>query len=66
MDDSSLVKIVAIVSITLLWIVNALTLKIDSVFASLVVGGIAGLAGYEIGKSGKKPAEDESGGDQVG
>lgn len=59
MDDSTVVKIVAIVSLVVLWTVNAFTLKIDSVLASLVVGAISGLAGYEIGRHMKKEEEAE-------
>ncbi len=59
MDDSTVVKIVAIVSLVVLWTVNAFTLKIDSVLASLVVGAIAGLAGYEIGRHVRNNDEDE-------
>jgi len=49
MKDNTLVKITAIVCITVLEIVNMLTMKIDSVVTGTVFTIIAGLAGYEIG-----------------
>lgn len=50
MKDSTLVKIVAIASITILEVVNLLTARIDG-NVLLTLGAIIGaLAGYEYGK----------------
>ena len=50
MDDSTYIKIAAIIAIAAIECVNLLTAKIDSAITSLVVAAIAGLAGYQIGK----------------
>jgi len=49
-SSSDLVKIVAIVSLTVLESVNLVTAKIDGAILILVSSIIGGLAGYEIGK----------------
>ena len=48
MKDSTIVKIVAIGSLTLLEIVNLLTVKIDGNFALTIGAIIGGIAGYEF------------------
>jgi hypothetical protein len=49
MDDTTIVKIVAILSLTALEIANLLTAKIDGNIL-LTIGGIIGaIAGYKIG-----------------
>jgi hypothetical protein len=51
MDDTTIVKVVAIVSLTALEIANLLTAKIDG-NVLLTIGGIIGaIAGYKIGSS---------------
>jgi len=50
MKDATLMKITAIASITLLEAINLAVLGIDGTVFNMVVGGICGLAGYEIGK----------------
>jgi len=50
MRDSTLVKITAIICITVLEIVNFLTMQKDSVITASVFTLIAGLAGYEFGR----------------
>lgn len=49
-SSSDLVKIVAIVSLTVLESINLATAKIDGAILILVSSIIGGLAGYEIGK----------------
>lgn len=49
-SSSDLVKIVAIVSLTVLESINLVTAKIDGAILILVSSIIGGLAGYEIGK----------------
>jgi len=48
--SSRIVKIVAIVSLTVLEVANLLTTKIDSAILMLIVSVIAGIAGYEFGR----------------
>jgi uncharacterized membrane protein YfcA len=49
MDDTTMVKLVAIVSLTVLEVVNLLTAKIDGNIL-LTIGGIIGaIAGYKVG-----------------
>jgi hypothetical protein len=48
--SSNMVKIIAIVSLTILGIVNMLTMKIDSQVLLAIGAIIGGIAGYEIGK----------------
>jgi hypothetical protein len=62
MDDTTIVKLVAIVSLTALEIANLLTAKIDGNIL-LTIGGIIGaIAGYKVGsrkvKKLKKDLED--------
>jgi hypothetical protein len=49
-SSSDLVKIVAIVSLTVLESINLVTAKIDGAILILVSSIIGGLAGYEIGR----------------
>jgi hypothetical protein len=53
MEESALVKIVAIVSLTIIC-VAALSRGIDSVLVSLISAIIGGIAGYEIRRNGDK------------
>jgi hypothetical protein len=50
LKDSTLLKVTAIVALTVIEVVNLFTAKIDSVLTSAVVAVIAGLAGYSFGK----------------
>lgn len=50
MKDSTLVKIIAIVSLTALEIANLLTLHIDGGLLLAIGTIIGGIAGYEYGK----------------
>ena len=65
MDDSTLVKVVAIVSLTVLEIVNMLTMKIDSQILLAMGAIIGGIAGYEVGKKAerreRRPAYERTG-----
>jgi hypothetical protein len=54
MKDSTLLKVTAIVAVTVIEVVNLFTAKIDSVLTSTIVAVIAGLAGYSFGKTKKK------------
>jgi len=54
MEDSTIVKIVAIVSLTILEIVNLLTAKIDGNILLSVGAIIGGIAGYEFGVRAKR------------
>jgi hypothetical protein len=51
LTEKGLVKIVAIVCITAIEIANLLTLGIDSAFGAAVIGAIAGIAGYAVGRA---------------
>jgi hypothetical protein len=53
MRDATVVKITAIVSLTILEIANLLTLKIDGGVLLAIGSIIGGIAGYEIGKNSK-------------
>ena len=54
MDDYTVLGVVAIVGLVVVWVVNCLTLKLDSVFASAVVSSITGVVAYIVGfKRGK-------------
>jgi hypothetical protein len=53
MEESALVKIVAIVSLTIIC-VTALSRGIDSVLVGSVSAIIGGIAGYEIRRNGDK------------
>jgi hypothetical protein len=48
MDDTTMVKLVAIVSLTVLEVANLLTAKIDGNVLLTVGAIIGGIAGYEI------------------
>ncbi|MEM3407845.1 MAG: hypothetical protein QW076_06385 [Candidatus Anstonellales archaeon] len=48
MNDKTLIIITAIVCLTILEIFNIIYFKIDGFILSLVIGSIAGLAGYNI------------------
>lgn len=49
MKDSTITKIIAILSLLALYTVDALTFHIDHTITMAIVGTIAGLAGYEFG-----------------
>jgi len=49
MDDHTLIGIVAIVGLVVVWVVNCLTLKLDGMLASAVVGSITGIVTYVAG-----------------
>lgn len=49
MEDSTIVKIVAIVSLAALEIVNLLTARIDGNILLTIGAIIGGIAGYEVG-----------------
>lgn len=53
MKESTIVKVVAIISLTTLEIVNLLTAKIDGNVLLTIGALIGGLAGYQIGVSRK-------------
>ena len=50
LDDSTIIKIIAILSIVVLEIANMLTLKLDGNVLLTMGAIIGGLAGYEYGK----------------
>jgi len=50
MKDVTKIKITAIVCLTIIWIVNSLTWKLDSALLTLTITFISGICGYEIGK----------------
>lgn len=50
MDDSTIVKIVAIIALMVLETVNLVTVHIDGSILVAVTSAIAGIAGYEFGK----------------
>jgi len=54
MKDKTILKIVAILSITVLEIINLIFYKIDGAILSSVIAVIAGLAGYEYGRRRKE------------
>lgn len=59
MDDTTMMKITAIVCITAIEIANILVWKIDGAILGFVVAVISGLAGYEIGFRTGKQARGE-------
>jgi len=54
MKDSTLIKITAIVSLTVLEIINMLTMKIDGNVLLTIGAIIGGIAGYSIKKRRKE------------
>lgn len=60
MQESTIVKIVAIASLTLLEIINMLTMKIDGNVLLTVGSIIGGIAGYELAKHRPKGEEEEA------
>ena len=54
MKNSTLVKIVAIICLTILEIINLLTARIDGNILLTIGMIIGGVAGYEIGKKVRK------------
>jgi len=53
MNERTILKIVAIVSLTVLEIINFLTMKLDGNILLSIGAIIGGLAGYEFGKKQK-------------
>jgi hypothetical protein len=53
MKDATIIKITAIISLTILEIANLLTLKIDGGVLLAIGSIIGGIAGYEIGRKSK-------------
>lgn len=54
MDDSSIVKLVAILGLVVIEIVNLVLLQIDGVVMTFISSVIGGIAGYEYGKRKKR------------
>jgi len=54
MKDETLTKLTAIVGLIVLEAINLLTLKVDGGILLAIGSIIGGLAGYEVGKRGKK------------
>jgi len=50
MRDTTIVKLFAIICLTIVLIVDFFTMKIDSTLVGTVCGIIGGIAGYEFGK----------------
>jgi len=48
MKDKTIVKVVAIVCLTVIWTVNALTFKVDGTLLTAIATIIGGIAGYTI------------------
>ena len=48
-EDRTVIGVVAIVGLVVVWVVNCLTLRIDSVLASAVVSSITGIVTYVVG-----------------
>lgn len=57
MKDETIVKIIAIISLTILEIVNLFTRGIDGNVLLTIGGIIGGIAGYEIGRMVRKRGE---------
>jgi len=51
MEDNTIIKITAIISLVILEIVNALTMKLDGNILLTIGAIIGGLAGYEYRKT---------------
>ena len=54
MKDSTLIKIIAIVSLTVLEITNMLTMKVDGNVLLTIGAIIGGVAGYQFAKKRRK------------
>ena len=54
MSDKAMLKLVAMVCITLLELGNLATYGVDGALFGLVVAAISGLAGYQLGKVSRK------------
>jgi len=54
MDDKTIITLTGIICLTILQIVNMLTMKIDSQVTGLVIGTIGAIVGYAYGKHKKK------------
>ncbi|MEM2446491.1 MAG: hypothetical protein QW734_07520 [Candidatus Bathyarchaeia archaeon] len=50
MDDKTIITLTGIICLTILQIINMLTMKIDSQVTGLVIGAIAAIVGYAYGK----------------
>jgi hypothetical protein len=50
LKDTAKIKVAALICISAVEIVNLLTTRIDSTVISVVVGILAALAGYNVGK----------------
>lgn len=60
MREETVLKIVAIVCLASLWVVNALTFKLNGVLLTFITTAIAGIAGYELAHVLKKyPSKEE-------
>lgn len=53
MEDKTIMKLMAIGSLTILESINMIIYHIDGTVLSLFVGAICGLAGYQIGQKSK-------------
>lgn len=49
MEDHTILGVVGIIGLVIVWVINCLTLKLDSVFASAVVSSITGIVTYIVG-----------------
>jgi len=49
MEDLTLIAIAGIAGLAVVWTVNCLTLKLDSVLASAIVSSITGIVTYAMG-----------------
>jgi hypothetical protein len=58
MNDTAMVKVVAIGGLVAIQIVNLLTAKIDSVVAGTICAIIGGIAGYELKGLAKAEAKE--------
>jgi uncharacterized membrane protein len=60
MDDTTIVKMMAIISLTMLEIANLLTAKIDGNVLLTIGAIIGGIAGYEIRTKKIEQSEDDT------
>lgn len=64
MNDNTLSRLVAMVCLTIIWVVNSITWRLDGALLTAFVGAIAGLGGYEFGlhhaKKSVKESEDQA------